>query len=49
MSEELYKIAGRLTSAGKGILASDESPGTIGRRLQKAGKENTEVFLCSCL
>ena len=29
--------------AGKGLLASDESTGTIGKRLEKAGFENTEA------
>lgn len=29
--------------AGKGLLASDESTGTIGKRFEKAGLENTEV------
>lgn len=34
-------IAKRLASPGKGILASDESPATMGKRLVKAGVENT--------
>jgi len=35
-------IAQALTAPGKGILASDESPSTIGRRLERAGVVNTE-------
>lgn len=33
--------ARRLATSGKGILASDESPSTIGKRLEKYGIENT--------
>jgi fructose-bisphosphate aldolase class I len=42
-TEDLREIASRLSARGKGILASDESTGTIGKRLEKAGLENTEV------
>jgi hypothetical protein len=42
-SSGLREVATRLTAPGKGILASDESTGTIGRRLEKVGLENTEV------
>jgi len=42
-SSGLREIASRLTSPGKGILASDESTGTIGKRLERVGLENTEV------
>ena len=42
-SSGLRDVASRLTAPGKGILASDESTGTIGKRLEKAGLENTEV------
>jgi fructose-bisphosphate aldolase, class I len=41
LSTDLTEIASRLCSAGKGILASDESPSTMGKRLVKAGKDNT--------
>lgn len=39
---ELISIAQALAAPGKGILASDESPSTLGKRLEKAGVENTE-------
>jgi hypothetical protein len=39
----LDSIAAELAAPGKGILASDESTGTIGKRLEKAGLTNTEV------
>lgn len=42
---DLKSIAEKLTIRGKGILASDESTGTIGKRLEKSGLENTEVCL----
>lgn len=38
----LAEVAQQLTAPGKGLLASDESTPTIGKRLQKAGVENTE-------
>ena len=41
----LKDIADRLATTGKGILASDESTGTIGKRLEKAGLENTQASL----
>ena len=40
---ELRNTASRLAAKGKGLLASDESIGTIGKRLEKAGIANTEV------
>lgn len=43
LDNDLKGIAQRLTVRGKGILASDESTGTIGKRLEKSGLENTEV------
>ena len=43
MSGDLVKVAARLVANGKGLLASDESTGTIGKRLEKAGIANTEV------
>ncbi|MEQ9363791.1 MAG: class I fructose-bisphosphate aldolase, partial [Leptospirales bacterium] len=41
-SEELERIARDLAGADRGILAADESTGTIGKRLQTIGVENTE-------
>lgn len=43
----LKNIARQLTEPGKGLLASDESTGTIGKRLEKHGIENTEVTILS--
>ena len=40
--EELMKNAKILSSSGKGILASDESNGTCGKRFEALGIENTE-------
>lgn len=40
---ELRNTAARLAATGKGLLASDESIGTIGKRFEKAGIANTEV------
>lgn len=40
---DLRNTASRLAARGKGLLASDESVGTIGKRLEKAGIANTEV------
>ena len=40
---ELCQIASVLAAKGKGLLASDESTATIGKRLEKAGIANTEV------
>lgn len=39
---DLAEVASKLAAPGKGLLASDESTGTIGKRLEKVGKENTE-------
>jgi len=39
---ELNKVANALVAAGKGILAADESTGTIKRRFDAIGVENTE-------
>lgn len=41
--DSLVQRASQLATKGKGLLASDESTGTIGKRLEKAGIENTEV------
>jgi len=38
---ELSKIAKAIVAPGKGILAADESEGTMGSRLAKIGVENT--------
>ena len=40
--EELMANAKALSVAGKGILASDESNGTCGKRFEKIEVENTE-------
>mmetsp|Transcript_31136 Transcript_31136/g.69204 ORF Transcript_31136/g.69204 Transcript_31136/m.69204 type:complete len:363 (+) Transcript_31136:59-1147(+) len=39
---DLAAVASYLAAPGKGILAADESTGTIGKRLEKFGLENTE-------
>ncbi len=39
--KQLRKTARQLARPGSGILASDESPNTIGKRLEKHGIENT--------
>lgn len=38
----LEETARQLAAPGKGLLASDESTGTIGKRIEKAGLENSE-------
>ncbi|MFK8010764.1 MAG: class I fructose-bisphosphate aldolase [Marinicellaceae bacterium] len=40
--EQLLETAAAMVAPGKGILAIDESTGTIGKRLQTVGLENTE-------
>ncbi|OBS68796.1 hypothetical protein A6R68_02652 [Neotoma lepida] len=40
--KELADIAHRIAAPGKGILAADESTGSIAMRLQSIGTENTE-------
>ncbi len=45
----LSELATLLAAPGKGLLASDESTGTIGKRLVKAGFDNTEVWSLTCL
>uniref|UniRef100_A0A8K9XPJ4 Fructose-bisphosphate aldolase n=1 Tax=Oncorhynchus mykiss TaxID=8022 RepID=A0A8K9XPJ4_ONCMY len=40
--KELQEIAERITAPGKGILAADESTGSMGKRLNPIGVENTE-------
>src|SRR6202162_2665236 len=39
---ELNKVASAMVAPGKGILAADESTGTIKRRFDSIGVENTE-------
>ena len=39
---ELNKVANAMVAPGKGILAADESTGTIKRRFDAIGVENTE-------
>ena len=41
-TEELIKNAAAIGATGKGILAADESTGTIGQRFASIGAENTE-------
>ncbi|KAM4012045.1 fructose-bisphosphate aldolase A [Anomaloglossus baeobatrachus] len=40
--KELHDIAQRIVATGKGILAADESTGSIAKRLSSIGVENTE-------
>ncbi|KAM6298179.1 fructose-bisphosphate aldolase A, partial [Podargus strigoides] len=40
--QELASIAQRIVAPGKGILAADESTGSIAKRLSSVGAENTE-------
>jgi len=40
---ELVETANKIASAGKGILAMDESNGTCGKRLEDVGVENIEA------
>ena len=42
-ASELARIAQYLAAPGKGLLAADESTGTIGKRLEKMGLSNEEV------
>ena len=42
--KELRQIAQSIVENGKGILAADESTGTIGKRLSSIGVENNEVL-----
>lgn len=39
---ELIETARAISAPGKGILAADESTGTIGQRFKSIGTENTE-------
>ena len=38
---ELIQVAKEIAASGKGILAADESTGTIGQRFQSINVENT--------
>lgn len=42
LKSELKKVAESICAPGKGILAADESTGTIGKRFAGIGVENTE-------
>ena len=42
LQKELKDIAQAIVAPGKGILAADESTGTMGKRLANIGLENTE-------
>lgn len=42
LQKELRETANKIVAPGKGILAADESTGTMGKRLQGIGAENTE-------
>ncbi|XP_071515903.1 fructose-bisphosphate aldolase-like [Panulirus ornatus] len=42
LQQELRNIANAIVAPGKGILAADESTGTMGKRLAGIGLENTE-------
>ena len=42
MNAELIEVARELVAPGKGILAADESTGTIGKRFKSIGVESTE-------
>jgi len=42
LQKELKGIAQAIVAPGKGILAADESTGTMGKRLAGCGLENTE-------
>lgn len=40
--KHLAEVAGRIVASGKGILAADESVGTMGKRLKNIDVDNTE-------
>jgi fructose-bisphosphate aldolase class I len=42
MNEDLRKVASALVTRGKGILAADETPGTLSRRFEALGIVSTE-------
>ena len=39
-SKELIETANRICTAGKGILAADESPGSVEKKFKPLGLEN---------
>lgn len=41
-AKELHRTARALGASGKGLLAADESTGSIQKRLEQVGKENTD-------
>ena len=41
-AKELHETARKMGEKGKGLLAADESTGSIKKRFEKVGKENTE-------
>src|SRR5919202_2004610 len=41
-AQELHEVAKQLVAAGKGILAADESDGTIKKRFDSIGVESSE-------
>merc|ERR1711907_402355 len=43
MGDELKATAAAMVAPGKGLLACDESTGTVGKRLESIGLENTEA------
>ena len=42
LQDELRRIANAIVAPGKGILAADESVGTMGKRLSDIGAENND-------
>ena len=46
-TQELAKTVAELTASGKGILAADESVGTLAKRFQAVSVANTEEARCS--
>ena len=42
-ADELVQTANSMVLPGKGLLACDESTGTVGKRLESIGLENTEA------
>ena len=42
--QELARIAHAMVAKGKGILAADESSGTIKKRFENIGVESTEAI-----
>ena len=46
MSERLEDIAAAMVSGGKGLLAADESSGTIKKRFDVIGVESTARDVC---